>query len=60
MSDEEMATQVQDEIGQKLEQLMKMVFDLSSRVQVTEDHQREAGMSPTSSPSTSCPVRRSR
>ena len=44
-----------DEMVQKLEVMMKMLTDLSSRV---KDQQREVGTSSTVSPSTSYPVRR--
>ena len=44
-----------DELSQKLEVMLRMLVDLSSRVQATKDQQMEVVASPTASPSTSRP-----
>ena len=60
MTEEEEAAPSQDEVLQKLEAMMWMLVDLSSRVQAMEDQQREGAVSPTVSSSTSHPIRRTR
>ena len=56
--DEKDAGLGQDEFAQKIEVMMRRPTDLTSRVQATEDQQREVAASPSDSQSTSHPVRR--
>ena len=58
MSDEEVAIPRHADASQKLEEIMKMLMDLSIRVKVIEDQQMEVGASPTCNPSTCHLVRK--
>ena len=57
MLDKELTPPYQNQVAQKLDVMMKMLTDLSSRVKMTEYQQIEVGASTTVSPPTSCPVR---
>ena len=43
----------QDGVSQKLEIMMRILADLSTRMQAMEEHQKQKVASPTASPSTS-------
>ena len=58
ISDKEMITSSLADISQKMEEMKKMLVDLYTQVMATEDQQREVAASHTSSPSRSCPIRR--
>ena len=47
-----------DGVSQKLETMMRILADLSNRVQAMEEHQKQKAVSPTASPSTSHLVKR--
>ena len=57
-SEEEDQSSSQDVVSHKLDMMINMLIDLSSRVQATENHQREMGASPAASPSIPQPRRK--
>ena len=55
---EEVTLTSNDEVSQKLDPLVEVVTDPSRCVEAMEEHQKEGGALPSSSPSTSHPRRR--